>query len=164
MTLFRPLAPLVLVLVSTAAALADASVADMASATACQLDRVREIIAGADGLDADQAEKNQLIVENTADWLPDYNAFAVSPEAGDLLAAVKEVTGAPSAATCRQLLPYAAVAASAERISRAGGEVEAGSVLITCEGGDGLCLPPATATLVEQCGVVLFTLPLRSTC
>jgi hypothetical protein len=164
MTLFRPLAPLVLVLLSTAAAVADASVADMASATACQLDRVREIIAGADGLAAGEAEKNQLIVENTADWLPDFNAFAVSPEAGDLLSAVNAVTGKPSAATCRQLLPYAAVAASAERISRAGGEVEAGSVLVTCESDDGLCLPPATAAIVDQCGVALFTLPLRSTC
>ena len=164
MTLFRPLTSIALCVLSTVPALADASLADMAGEAVCRLDRVREIIAGAEQSSADAEEANRLIVENTADWLPDYNVFAGSPEAAALLEAVNATGDKPTRAECRQLLPFAAVAASAERISRAGGAVSAGSVLTSCESGEGLCLPPATARIADQCGVPLLSLPLRSTC
>ncbi len=164
MRLVRPAAVFTLLLLSAAPAFADASLADMGNATACGLDRVREIIAGAEAASADAEQVNQLIVENTADWLPDYNAFASGPEAVELLAASNAVGSKPNRAECRQLLPFAAVSASAARISAAGGDVAAGSVLETCEGDAGLCLPASTSRLVEQCGVRLFSLPLRSTC
>src|SRR5690606_18883332 len=105
--------------------------ADMGSATACGLDRVREIIAGAEAESTDADLVDQLIVENTADWLPAFNAFAVSPEAAELAAAAAAIKGKPTRAECRQLLPFAAVAASAARISKAGGDVTPGSVLET---------------------------------
>ena len=162
MTLFRPLATLGFCLLSTASALADASLADMAGDTACRLDRVREIIAGAEQSSADAAEADRLIVENTADWLPDYNAFAASPEAAALSVAVGAAPEKLPAATCRQFLPFAAVSASAARISAAGGEVTAGNVLEACEGG--LCLPAPTSRIIDQCGEGLMELPLRSTC
>ena len=164
MRLVRPAAVVTLLLLSAAPAFADASLADMGSATACGLDRVREIIAGAEAESTDAELVDRLIVENTADWLPDYNAFAVSPEATELAAATAAVGDKPGRAECRQLLPFAAVAASAARISFAGGDVAAGSVLETCEGGTNLCLPAATSRIVDQCGVALFTLPLRTTC
>lgn len=153
-----------LLLVSSTPAFADASLADMGSATACGLDRVREIIAGAEGSSTDPEAVDQLIVENTADWLPDYNVFAGSPEAAELLAATEATGAKPTRAECRQLLPFAAISASAARISTAGGAVSPGSVLTSCESGAGLCLPEATARIVDQCGVALFSLPLRSTC
>lgn len=149
-------------LLSTAPALADASLADMGSATACGLDRVREIIAGAEAESTDPDLVDQLIVENTADWLPDYNAFATGPEAAELLAATEAVGQRPTGAECRQLLPFAAISASAARISAAGGDVAAGAGLETCE--TGLCLPASAARIADQCGVPLFSLPLRSTC
>ena len=162
MRLVRPAAVFGLLLLSAAPAFADASLADMGSATACSLDRVREIIAGAEAESTDAALVDQLIVENTADWLPDYNAFAAGPEAAELLTATQALGEIPSPAECRQLLPFAAISASAARISTAGGDVTPGSVLQTCEGG--LCLPASTAKLVDQCGVALFALPLRTTC
>lgn len=164
MTVYRPLAAIGLLLLSTAAVLADAAPADLASETACRLDRVREIIAGAEQSGTDAAQVDRLIFENTADWLPDYNAFAESPEAADLSAAMQAVGERPSPAQCRQFLPLAAIAASAARISAAGGEVSAGSILESCEGSASLCLPAAASRIIEQCGVALFTLPLRSTC
>ncbi|HEY9011438.1 MAG TPA: hypothetical protein VIN06_10500 [Devosia sp.] len=164
MDLLRSAASLGLLLLGTGMALADASLSDMAKDAACRLDRVREIIAGAERSAATPDEADQLIVENTADWLPDYNVFASSPEAADLLATVTAAPEKLPAAQCRQLLPFAAVSASAERISRAGGDVAPGNVLVNCESGDGLCLPEATARIVEQCGSALFTLPLRTTC
>lgn len=164
MTVFRPLAVIGILLLSSTAAQADAAPVDLAGETACRLDRVREIIAGAERSGTDAALVDRLIVENTADWLPDYNAFAVSPEAADLAEALQTVGERPSPAQCRQFLPFAAVAASAARISAAGGDVEAGSVLDSCEGGTGLCVPAAASRIVDQCGVALFTLPLRSTC
>ena len=95
MRLVRPAAVVTLLLLSAAPAFADASLADMGSATACGLDRVREIIAGAEAESTDAELVDRLIVENTADWLPDYNAFAVSPEAiaDKLLANVRETLG-----------------------------------------------------------------------
>jgi hypothetical protein len=162
MRLVRPAAFFGLVLLSVAPAIADASLADMGTATACGLDRVREIVAGAEASSSDSDAVDQLIVENTADWLPDYNAFAASAEAAELIAATEALGPKPSRAECRQLLPFAAVAASAARISAAGGDVTAGSVLEACEGK--LCLPASTARLIDQCGVALFSLPLRTTC
>jgi len=153
-----------LLLLSPVPAFADASLAAMGSATACGLDRVREIIAGAEGSSTDAEAVDQLIVENTTDWLPDYNAFAASPEAAELFAMAQATGDKPTGAECRQLLPFAAISASAARISTAGGDVSAGSVLTTCEPGTGLCLPEATSRIVEECGVALFSLPLRSTC
>jgi hypothetical protein len=164
MTLFRPLATLAFCLLSTASALADASLADMAGDTACRLDRVREIIAGAEQSSADAELANRLIVENTADWLPDYNVFAGSPEAAALMLAVNAAPEKLPAAACRQFLPFAAVSASAARISEAGGEVSAGNLLESCEGGTNLCLPAATSRIIDQCGEGLFDLPLRATC
>lgn len=164
MTLFRPLATLAFCLLSTSTTFADASLADMAGDTACRLDRVREIIAGAVESSADAAEADRLIVENTADWLPDYNAFAASPEAAALAVAVAAAPEELPAATCRQFLPFAAVSASAARISAAGGDVSAGTILETCEGGTNLCLPAATSRIIDQCGEGLLELPLRSTC
>lgn len=164
MDLLRSAASLGLLLLGTSAALADASLSDMANAAACRLDRVREIIAGAEQSAATPDEADQLIVENTADWLPDYNAFAGSPEAADLLATVNAAPAKLSATQCRQSLPFAAVSASAERISRAGGDVSPGNVLVGCTSGEGLCLPEATARIVDQCGPALFTLPLRTSC
>ena len=164
MHLVRPVAISALLLFSAAPAFADASLADMGSATACGLDRVREIIAGAEAESTDADLVDQLIVENTADWLPDFNAFAVSPEAAELSAAATAAGVKPDGATCRQLLPFAAVVASAARISTAGGDVTSGSVLETCEGGTNLCVPAATTRIIEQCNVPLFTLPLRTTC
>lgn len=159
------LAAVMAFVLTTAPALADASLVDMGAATACRLDRVREIIAGAQADSTDPELVDQLIVENTVDWLPDYNAFASSPEAAELAAAAAAVNSKkPSRAQCRQLLPFAAVSASAARISAAGGNVSAGSVLATCESGTGLCLPASTARIADQCGVPLFKLPLRSTC
>lgn len=160
MRLLRP-AAVVALLLSVAPALADASLADMGSATACGLDRVREIIAGAEAESTDAELVDRLIVENTADWLPDYNAFATGPEAAELAAATNEK---PGGSECRQLLPFAAVAASAARISVAGGDVTAGAVLEPCDGGSTLCVPASISRIVDQCGVALFTLPLRTTC
>src|SRR5690606_30025440 len=57
------LAAMVGLLLSPVPALADASLADMGSATACGLDRVREIIAGAEGTSTDAEAVDQLIVE-----------------------------------------------------------------------------------------------------
>lgn len=164
MDLLRSAASLGLLIAGTSAALADASLSDMANTAACRLDRVREIIAGAEQSAASPDEADQLIVENTADWLPDYNAFAASPEAAELLAVTAAAPENLPAAQCRQLLPFAAVSASAERISRAGGDISGGSILIPCVTGEGLCLPEATARVVEQCGSALFELPLRTTC
>lgn len=164
MTLTRPLAALCLLLCSTGAAWADAAPLDLAGETACRLDRVREIIAGAEQSSSDADAVDQLIVENTADWLPDYTAFATSPEAADLLAASTAMGDKPTAAECRQLLPFAAVSASAARISRAGGDIAPGVLLTSCETGSGLCTPPATTRIIDQCGTALFILPLRSTC
>jgi hypothetical protein len=164
MALVRPAAVFTLLLLSTAPAFADASFADMSSATACGLDRVREIIAGAEAESTDAELVDRLIVENTADWLPDYTAFATGPEAAELSAAATAVGEKSGRATCRQLLPFAAISASAARISAAGGNITAGSVLETCEGGTNLCVPPATSHIIDQCGVALFTLPLRTTC
>lgn len=158
------LAAVMAFVLTTAPALADASLVDMGAATACRLDRVREIIAGAQADSTDPELVDQLIVENTVDWLPDYNAFASSPEAAELATAAASISKKPSRAQCRQLLPFAAVSASAARISAAGGNVSAGSVLATCESGTGLCLPASTARIADQCGVPLFKLPLRSTC
>ena len=160
----RSAATIALLLLTAAPALADASLADMGSATACGLDRVREIIAGAEAESTDADLVDQLIVENTADWLPDFNAFAVSPEAAELSAAAAAISSKPNRAECRQLLPFAAVAASAARISKAGGDVTPGSVLETCEGSTTLCVPAPTARIIDQCGVGLFTLPLKTTC
>ena len=114
-----------LFLVSSTPAFADASLADMGRASACGLDRVREIIAGAEGTSTDAEAVDQLIVENTADWLPDYNVFAASPEAAELVAATEATGAKPTPAQCRQLLPFAAISASAARISTAGGAVSA---------------------------------------
>lgn len=164
MTLFRPIAALGFCLFSIVPASADASLTDMAGETVCKLDRVREIIAGAEQSSADAELADRLIAENTADWLPDYNVFAASPEAAALLAAVNATGDTPTRAQCRQLLPFAAVSASAARVSKAGGAVSAGSVLASCESGEGLCLPAATSRIAEQCGTALFSLPLRSTC
>lgn len=164
MDLLRPAASLCLMLLGTSAAFADASIADMAKDAACRLDRVREIIAGAEETSATPDEADQLIVENTADWLPDYNVFASSLEAGDYLAMVNAAPADLSSAQCRQLLPFAAVSASAERISRAGGDVSPGNVLTSCESGDGLCVPEATQRVLDQCGEGLFELPHRTTC
>ncbi len=94
-----------LLLGTAAAALADAPPLDMATQTACKLDRVREIIAGAEASSATPEEANRLIVENTADWLPDYTAFATGPEVADLRTAAE--ADPLSAAACRALLPFA---------------------------------------------------------
>ena len=158
------LAAALMLLLSTAPTLADASLADMGSATACGLDRVREIIAGAEADSTDPDLVDQLIVENTADWLPDYNAFAAGPEAAELLATTQAVGDRPTRAECRQLLPFAAISVSAARISAAGGDVSVGSVLESCDGGEGLCLPASTSKIADQCGVPLLALPLRNTC
>jgi len=164
MRLLRPAAVFALVLLAAPPALADASLADMSTAAACNLDRVREIIAGAEAESTDADLVDQLIVENTADWLPDYNAFAVSPEAAELSALAAAAGDSPDRATCRKLLPFAAVSASAARISAAGGDVTPGSVLEPCDDGANLCLPASTSRIIEQCNVPLFTLPLRTTC
>lgn len=164
MRLTRPAAISALLLFTATPALADASLADMGRDAACGLDRVREIIAGAEAESTDPELVNQLIVENTADWLPDFNAFAVGPEAAELSAAAAAAGDKPDRATCRQLLPFAAVAASAARISTAGGDVTAGGVLETCEEGTTLCVPASTSTIIDQCSSGLFSLPLKTTC
>ena len=151
-----------LLLGTAAAALADAPPLDMATQTACKLDRVREIIAGAEASSATPEEANRLIVENTADWLPDYTAFATGPEVADLRTAAE--ADPLSAAACRALLPFAAISASAARISQAGAPVEAGGVLEACADGKGLCVPAATARILSQCGAGLFKLPLQASC
>ena len=144
--------------------LADAAPLDLATAGACALDRVREIVAGATQHSQDETLRNTLIVENTADWVPAFNAFATAPETADLRAAAdaEAAKGKLSSAACRQLLPFAAVAASAEAVSKAGATLEPGSVLVPCA--DGLCQPASTATVLDQCNFEPFTLPLRSTC
>jgi hypothetical protein len=151
-----------LLVAGTLSALGDATPVDMATQTACNLDRVREIIAGAEASSTTAEEANRLIVENTADWLPDYAAFATGPEVGDLRAAAEAEP--LSAAACKALLPFAAVSASAARISQAGATVEAGGVLEACADGKGLCIPAATDRILTQCGAGLFKLPLRGTC
>jgi hypothetical protein len=144
--------------------LADAAPLDLATAGACALDRVREIVAGATQHSEDETERNTLIVENTADWVPGFNAFAVAPETADLRAATdaQVAKGKLSRAACRQLLPFAAVAASAEAVSNAGATLTPGSVLASCP--TGLCQPASTATVLDQCNFEPFSLPLRSTC
>jgi hypothetical protein len=146
--------------------LADAAPLDLATAGACALDRVREIVAGATQHSEDETERNTLIVENTADWVPAFNAFATAPETADLRAATDSAvaTGKLSKAACKQLLPFAAVAASAEAVSKAGATLEPGSVLIPCADGVGLCQPASTATVLDQCNFEPFTLPLRASC
>lgn len=138
---------------------AEASTLDMALRTACTIDRVREIIAGAEASAADAAEADRLIVENTADWLPDYQSFATGQDAAALRAAADAGT-----LSCRRLLPVAAVAASAARISKAGAAVAPGALLEPCASGEGLCVPKSLAGILKRCGPGLFRLPLRGTC
>jgi hypothetical protein len=140
--------------------IADAAPIDMATDVVCKLDRIREIVGGAIQHSQTEEEANRLILENTADWLPDYNAFATSPEAADLRAATDAATGN----ACRQLLPFAAVSASALAVLKAGGAVESGSVLAPCESGGGTCVPPAAIRILERCNFLPFTLPFRASC
>ncbi len=147
---------------ASGAAFADAAPADLAAASACGLDRVREIVAGAIQHGDDAAMTNRLIVENTADWVPAFNAFAATPEAGDLRAALDALGPRPSRAECRQFLSFAAVAASAEAVSKAGGALEGGAVLDACA--EGLCAPPRSTELLRQCGFEPFSLPFRASC
>jgi hypothetical protein len=131
-----------------------------ARAAACELDSIREIIVGSDraGLE------DSILVENTVDWVPDYNRFAAGDAAASLRTATEAVSGRPSRAQCRALLPFAAVALSAARLSAAGAPIAAGAVLVPCEDGQGLCLPPATQVIADQCRVRLLDLPWQASC
>ena len=127
---------------------------------ACDLDRIREIIVGSDGAGLEDS----ILVENTADWVPDYNRFAGGEAAASLRVAAEAVKGRPSRAQCRALLPFAAVSLSAARLSAAGAPIADGAVLVPCDDGQGLCLPPATQVIADQCRVRLLDLPWQASC
>lgn len=143
---------------------AQVQAADAARAAACQLDRIREILIGADQAAGSPDEADALILDNTADWVADYNRFAVGQAATELRAGVDALPTRPSRRQCRALLPYAAVSASAARVSAAGGSVAPGAVLVPCESGEGLCVPPGVTTLLERCRIRLFALPWKASC
>lgn len=129
---------------------------------ACELDRIREIIVGIDRAAPEEADA--LILDNTADWVPDYNRFASGDAAKDLRAAAEAVEGRPSRAQCRALLPFAAVSLSAARLSAAGAPIAPGAVLVPCDSGEGLCVPGATQTIAKHCRVRLLDLPWQRSC
>lgn len=151
---------LLLLTVTSAPALA----ADAARDAACRLDRVREILLGADAAGLGPGEADALILDNTFGWIADYNRFAGGDAAGALRARVDALPERPSRSQCRALLPFAAVSASAARVSAAGGAVAAGAVLVPCETGEGLCVPPGVTSLLEHCRIRLFTLPWKASC
>jgi len=142
-----------------------APAADAARDAACRLDRVREILIGAEVAGLGPAETDTLILDNTFDWVADYNRFAGGEAALDLRARVdRPVRRARTVAQCRALLPFAAVSASAARVSAAGGAVAPGAVLVPCESGEGLCTPPGVTDLLESCRIRLFALPWKASC
>lgn len=141
-----------------------APAADAARDAACRLDRIREILIGADTAGLGAGEADALILDNTFGWIADYNRFAGSEAAADLRARVDALAGRPSRGQCRALLPFAAVSASAARVSAAGGAVAPGAVLVPCESGEGLCTPAGVTSLLERCRVRLFALPWKASC
>lgn len=141
-----------------------APAADAARDAACRLDRVREILIGAEVAGLGPAETDTLILDNTFDWVADYNRFAGGEAALDLRARVDALSARPNSAQCRALLPFAAVSASAARVSAAGGAVAPGAVLVPCESGEGLCTPPGVTDLLESCRIRLFALPWKASC
>lgn len=138
--------------------------ADTARDAACRLDSVREILIGADTAGLAPEEADALILDNTLDWLDEYNRFAGGEAATALRAQLDALAERPSRSQCRALLPFAAVSASAARVSAAGGAVAPGAVLVPCESGEGLCTPPGVTTLLERCRIRLFALPWKASC
>ncbi|HEX8664747.1 MAG TPA: hypothetical protein VF744_12020 [Beijerinckiaceae bacterium] len=137
-----------------------------AAERARKLDTVRgAIVSAIEGGDGNEAK---LIRENTKDWVPDYNKFAVSDDAAllrrfaesrhEALRSRRMSEAAYKAQACPILKPFLAVSASAERVIQARGKAKHGHVLRKCRQIG--CVPAAVAAVEERCDFQPFMVPL----
>jgi hypothetical protein len=114
-----------------------------------------------------EEDTDELILENTAEWVPKFNAFA-SSEAARILRSYAEGALAGHEGSvypepvCRILEPAVAAAHSAQRVWGAGGKVEAGDFLNACDGG--VCVPEAIDVVAGKCDFQVFAVPVTRPC
>ena len=132
-----------------------------------EVDTVRSTIVGA--IQHGDGDENGLIVENTRESWPSYNRFASSTQA-ELLTSFAGFmyVGLQSrlvpaqeyrVAACPYLKPLLAVAAAMERMRAAGGELNAGYVLVPCS--QDYCVPAAVEVVESECEFSPFLIPVQ---